>query len=148
MKKYWFGGLALALMLFPAVAAGCSPAAAANSTTAAPVASTFIFTTQPGSAVAGSEMGSQPVVWVTDASGNIAFDYNGPVTIGITPGTGSSGAVLSGTLTITADAGVAEFTDLAVDTAGTGYTLTVTADSLSSITSAAFDVAAPSAPTS
>jgi hypothetical protein len=148
MKKYWLMGLLTSSMLLVAAVAGCSSAAAATTIPASPTASTFLFTTQPGGAVAGAALTAQPVVWVTDSNDNIAYSYNGPVTIASTSGTGASGATLSGTTTVTAVAGVAEFTDPAIDTAGSGYTLTVSADNLASVTSASFDVSAPAAPAS
>ncbi len=56
--------------------------------------------------------------------------------LGANPG----GATLSGTLTVNARDGVASFSDLAIDRAGSGYTLTATATGFDSATSQAFDV--------
>ena len=67
----------------------------------------------------------QPIVYVIDENGQINTGYNGVVALGITPGTGVSGATLSGTKTITAVGGVAYFTDLSIDKAGKGYSLSV-----------------------
>ena len=53
------------------------------------------------------------------------------------------GAGLAGTLTVAAQNGVATFTNLNVDTAGTGYTLTATSPTLASATSARFTISAP-----
>ena len=50
----------------------------------------------------------------------------GYLSVALTPGTGTPGAVLRGTLTRPVTGGVATFNDLSVDLAGSGYTLTVT----------------------
>lgn len=100
---------------------------------------TLAFTTQPAGAVPAVAFATQPVVAVQDNSGVTIAGYTGPVTVAIKAGTGTPGAVLSGTLTVNAVAGVATFTDLAIDQAGTGYVLTATASGLS-VDSAAFNV--------
>ena len=60
----------------------------------------------------------------------------GTVTIAATSG----GATLSGTTTVTAVNGVATFTDLSINKAGAGYTLTVSDGSLAAATSAGFTI--------
>jgi hypothetical protein len=107
-----------------------------------PTAFTFIFSTQPGSATAGSALTIQPVVSVVDANGFVVTGFTGTVTLAITSGTGASGATLSGTVTVTAVNGVATFTDLSIDTAGSAYSLTATSGSLTSATSNTFNVSA------
>ena len=97
------------------------------------------FTTQPGAAGPGLPFGIQPVVTVQDSAGTTLSGYNGPVTIALKAGTGPTGAILSGALTVNAAAGVATFTDLAIDLAGTGYILTATAGTLV-IDSAPFNI--------
>lgn len=89
------------------------------------------FTTQPGAAAPGLPFGVQPVVTVQDSAGTTLAGYTGPVTIALKPGTGPTGAILSGTLTVNAVAGVATFTDLWIDQIGTGYVLTATAGAIS-----------------
>lgn len=69
---------------------------------------------------------------VTNASHFVAVSLNG-----------GSGGTLAGTLIVQAVNGVATFTDLSVNQAGTGYSLTFSAVSLVSATSNSFDVAAP-----
>ena len=56
------------------------------------------------------------IVDVEDANGNIAPQFNGPVTI--TLESGQTGTFV-GTLTVNAVNGVATFTNLEIDTAGT-----------------------------
>ena len=111
---------------------------------------TLGFIIQPAGAIAKSAFTTQPVVWVEDANGNI-YQSSGsalPVTLSITPGTGTQGAVLSGTTTINSvfqgDDGVAAFQGLSIDLAGSGYKLVATSSGLTPATSNAFDVAASS----
>jgi Rieske Fe-S protein len=79
-------------------------------------------------------------VAVEDAQGNTVTSSTARVTLAISSGTGTAGAVLGGTRSRTAVAGIARFNDLTIDKAGTGYTLTATATSLGGATSTAFDV--------
>jgi hypothetical protein len=82
-----------------------------------------------------------PAVKVTafDALGNVATGFVGNVTIAITTGTGTPGAVLLGTLTQPVASGVATFPDLSIEKAGTGYTLSATS-TVTGTTSATFDI--------
>jgi len=101
----------------------------------------IVFGAQPGPAVKGFPLSTQPVVKIEAANGDVASTYNGPVTIVLKDGTGTLGAVLSGATTINAVGGVATFTDLAIDRAGAGYILTATAtDPSLSVDSAAFTI--------
>ncbi len=81
-----------------------------------------------------------------DSLGNLATSYAGNVSIAITGGTGTAGAHLGGTLTVTTVSGVAIFSGLSIDIAGTGYKLTATATGLASATSTAFNVTATAGP--
>lgn len=91
-----------------------------------PVVSMLAWVTQPGGGVAGSPLSTQPVVEVRDANGYLLWDVTGSVTLSITPGTGTSGAVLGGTTTVPLVNGRATFGNLSIDKAGTGYALTAT----------------------
>ncbi|HUL49677.1 MAG TPA: hypothetical protein VLT79_06690 [Gemmatimonadales bacterium] len=101
------------------------------------VAAKLAFTQQPGDAVVGE---INPVqVAVQDPAGNTADGFNGTVTIAIgsNPGRGS----LTGTATMTAVAGIATFSNLRIDSIGTGYTLTATATGLpAGVTSTPFTI--------
>src|SRR6185369_1034119 len=97
-----------------------------------------------GGAQAGSPLSPQPVVQVQEANSTLVPAYNGPVTI--TFGTNAGAGTLGGTPTVNAVNGVATFTDLFVNTAGNGYTLTASASGLSSATSAPLNVSAAPAP--
>jgi hypothetical protein len=106
----------------------------------------LVFTVQVEGAKAGQPFEEQPAVAVEDKYSNVVDDTGITVNVDLTLGTGTAGAVLSGTKILVADdalGGVAAYEDLAIDKAGKGYTLTATADGLSADTSAAFDVAAP-----
>jgi hypothetical protein len=81
-------------------------------------------------------------VAVRDSLGNVVTSSTASVTVALTGGTGTAGAHLGGTTTISAASGVATFSTLTVDSVGTGYTLTASASGLASATSAAFAVSA------
>src|SRR5262249_14553487 len=80
-----------------------------------------------------------------DAQGNTVPGFTGNVTVAISNGTGTAGATLSGTKTIAAVGGIATFSGLSIDSAGTGYTLTASATGPSSAVSSAFNIAAGAA---
>jgi hypothetical protein len=82
-------------------------------------------------------------VTARDPFGNRATGFTGQVTVAI--GTNPSGGTLSGTLQVNAVAGVATFSNLSINLAGTGYTLTASATGLTGATSNAFNVTAGTA---
>ena len=108
-------------------------------------ATKLVFTVDPVNTAAGAGIAPAVAVAAQDALGNTDPTFTGNVTVAITGGTGKTGALLSGTLTHAAVAGVATFAGLAVDSAGTGYTLTATGSSLTAGASAAFDITAGAA---
>src|SRR5690606_555288 len=76
------------------------------------------------------------------AGGNhVTTDSSSVVTASIQTGTGSAGAVLSGTVAVTAVSGNVTFTDLAIDKAGSGYMLLFSTASIGTATSQALDIA-------
>jgi hypothetical protein len=84
----------------------------------------LVFLQQPADTGAGQTMGSV-IVEVVDQFGNIVTtDNTDTVTLSI--GNNPGGGTLSGTLTLTVTNGVATFSDLSIDLAGTGYTLHAT----------------------
>ncbi len=110
---------------------------------AAGCAAPLVFTTSPGSSTATVAFPVQPVVTIEDSFGNPVT--SGPlststVSLAIT-GPNPSGGVLSGTTSVAAAAGVASFSGLSIDKAGT-YTLTATDSdpSLGSAVSASFTI--------
>jgi hypothetical protein len=122
-----------------ASSAGLSSDVSQAFTIAAGAADHLVFTVSPNSAVAGVAISPAVRVSALDALGNVA-NFNNDVTVSITPNTGTPGAVLSGTIPVTAASGVATFSDLSVNKAGTGYTLTATATGLTGTTSGTFDI--------
>jgi hypothetical protein len=121
-----------------AVVAALALVACDDATTPPPAPTQLTFTTQPADDTVGSTL---PTVHVTarDAQGAATPGFTGAVTLALAANPG--GAVLSGTLTVNAVAGVATFSDLVVSKAEDGYTLTATSGSLTAATSAAFDIA-------
>ena len=100
-------------------------------------ATQIAVTTQPGNSTGGATL-SPVTVQLQDASGNQSFGNTGNVTVTLSGG--APGATLSGTTTVAAVDGVVTFSDLSVDSAGTGYILTFTSGSATG-TSNTFDVA-------
>ena len=124
-----------------ATSAGLTNAVTAGFTIAAAAPSKLGFTVQPTSVSVGASITPAVKVAIQDAAGNTVTTSTANVTIAITPGTGTGGAVLGGTLTQAAVAGVATFGNLSVNTLGTGYTLTATSAGLTNAVSGPFDVA-------
>lgn len=94
------------------------------------------FTTQPGGGAANATWVVQPRVTVQDALGNTVTSSSAPVTLTVTGGTGTAGAVLTCSVNPrTAAAGLATFSGCRIDRAGTGYTLTATSSSLTGVSS-------------
>ncbi|HEY6224672.1 MAG TPA: hypothetical protein VIW26_12875, partial [Gemmatimonadales bacterium] len=100
------------------------------------------FTVEPGTDAAGTPIAPAVQVAAQDSFGNVATSFTGLVTVAISPGTGTSGAVLSGPATLAATAGIAAFPALSIDKVGTAYTLSATTATLPGIVSAPFDVIA------
>src|SRR6185503_2862626 len=119
------------------------------SVTSAPImvnpapADRLVFTTQPGSASAGVPFGIQPVLKTQDRFGSFSsagLPASKLVTVTLTAGSGT----LSGTKMLdigtAAGNGTVAFTDLQIDTAGTGKQLAATSSGLSNAVSATFAV--------
>jgi len=122
----------------------------ATFTISAGPATKLVFTTQPSGGSAGVAWATQPVVTVQDSAGQTVTSGAGSttnVTLAITPGTGTAGAVLTctGGLSKAAVSGVASFSGCLIDRGGTGYTLTATGSGLTSATSAAFAISGTTA---
>ncbi len=103
---------------------------------AAPAALAFVQ--QASDAAAGEAMSPAPTVSIRDAYGN-ATRSTAAVTVALSGGT--PGATLSGTRTVAAVDGVATFSGLSVDRAGTGYQLAASSGALAGATGAAFAIA-------
>src|SRR5205823_4319489 len=120
---------------------GGATSAAFSVTAGAP--SVLAFSVQPTSATAGAAITPAVQVTAQDAQGNVATAFSGSVTVAL--GANPGGGTLAGTATVTAMNGVASFSGLSVNKAGSGYTLTAAATGLRTSTSALFSttVAAP-----
>ena len=105
-------------------------------------ASKLAFTGQPNTTTAGANISPAITVTVEDANGNVVTtDNTTQITLAITSGTGTTGAVLSGTKTVTVAAGVATFSTININLVGTGYTLTATSSpAYATPTSSSFNI--------
>ena len=98
------------------------------------------FSTEPGGGAAGVAWATQPQVIIQDAGGNTTTS-TASVTLAITAGTGTSGAVLTCTTNPrSATSGTATFAGCRINLAGTGYTLRATSGALTLATSLPFDI--------
>ena len=121
-----------------ATASGLTGATSASFEIAASFATDLVFIVQPVTTTAGAEIAPAVKVEARDASGNVATGFNGNVTVAI--GTNPAGGVLSGATTVAAEEGVATFSTLSIDAAGSGYTLSATAAGLAATASAGFNI--------
>ena len=105
-------------------------------------AAKLVFTAPPGNSIAGAML-PQVIVTIEDQYGNVETSDNSSVTVAIGPGAGGPGT-LNGTLTMSAVKGLATFSDLSINEAGT-YALTAAdgADTLSGFVSGAFTLTGP-----
>src|SRR5690242_13655380 len=106
-------------------------------------ATQLLFTQQPTTTVAGQQITPPVQVTAADAGGNPVPGFNGSVSV--TLGNNPGGSTLAGTTTVAAVNGVASFGDLSLNKTANGYWLTATAATLSSATSASFNITAGTA---
>src|SRR6266516_3020657 len=106
-------------------------------------ATRLAFTVQPTGTSAGATISPPVRVAAQDDAGNTVTSFTD--SIRITLGTNQSGGTLSGTKTVAAVNGVATFSNLSIDRAGS-YTLTANASGLASGTSASFTISPPPSP--
>jgi uncharacterized delta-60 repeat protein len=108
-------------------------------TVQAGVATQFAFAQSPTGTTVGTAITPAVTVDVEDANGNLVTTDTSNLTISIA--TGPTGAVLGGTTTVAAVAGVATFSNLTLSNAGT-FTLSVSGN-YPAITSGSFAISAP-----
>ena len=134
----WTLGPALGAQAVTATAAGVTGQTAAfNATGQTGIAAQLAFIVQPANSGANAPIAPAAQVEIRDAFGNRTNSTaNVTLAIGANPG----GSTLSGTTTVAAVAGVATFTDVRLNNAGTGYTLTASSGALTAATSTAFDI--------
>src|SRR5438034_60754 len=103
----------------------------------------LVFSVQPVTTAAGAAITPAVQVTARDALENTATGFTGNVTV--TLAANPTGGTLSGTTVVAASAGIATFSGLAINKAGTGYTLSATAAGQTGPTSTAFDITPASA---
>ena len=101
-------------------------------------ATKLAFGTQPSNTVAGSAITPAVTVLVEDANGNVVPGSTAAVTMAISSNPG--GGTLGGTLTVNAVNGVATFSNLSINSPGTGYRLGATATGVTGTTSNPFNI--------
>ncbi|MGC2401379.1 MAG: chitobiase/beta-hexosaminidase C-terminal domain-containing protein, partial [Acidobacteriaceae bacterium] len=119
-----------------------SPVASSALTIAAQsIASRLVYVQQPSSTRAGGTITPAVRVAMEDARGNVVTSARNQVTLSLAGGNG-----LQGTLTATAQNGIATFSNLSVSTAGSGDTLLASSPKLTAATSTSFTISASSSP--
>jgi hypothetical protein len=103
-----------------------------------PAVTQLAFSVQPTNATAGGAISPAVQVEIQDAAGVPVASARDAVTLAI--GTNPASGTLSGTKTVNAVGGVATFSGLAIDKAGTGYTLAASSGTLTAVTSTTFNV--------
>ena len=121
-----------------ATTTGLSSATSNSFTISASTATQIVFSTQPGTIVAGHQFSPAVKVRTFDAFGNVATGFTSDVTVAV--GNNPGGGTLSGTNPVAAVSGTATFFDISINKTGTGYTLSATGGGLGPITSTAFDI--------
>jgi hypothetical protein len=116
---------------------------AINITAPAPVATSVGFVQQPTNTNAGATITPAVTVEIRDQFGARMTGATNSVSLAI--GTNPSGGTLSGGASVAAVNGVATFSGLSIDNAGTGYTLTASSTGLTGATSSSFNITAPAA---
>src|SRR5438093_2589062 len=131
------GGFWVGIALCGVALGGCAKSSVGP---AQPTAAKVVFTVQPSNAAAGAMNTPAVQVTVQDAQGTTVTTATASITVAI--GTNPASGTLAGTKTMAAVNGVATFSTLSLNLAGTGYTLTATATGLTSATSSAFNISA------
>ena len=101
------------------------------------------FSLEPENSLAGQPISPGVAVTVLDNFGDTAFSSTATIRLSIALGTGNAAARLIGVTEAAATNGTVAFSNLSIDSAGTGYRLLATADNLGSALSDSFTVARP-----
>jgi hypothetical protein len=116
---------------------GLTPATTSDiNVTRATTTQLVVITQPPGSVIAGGGIGL--VIAAEDAFGNVDQSFGGSVTVALADNPG--GGTLDGTLTVAASQGIATFSGLTLDQAGSGYTLQAINLGLTGAMTGAFNV--------
>lgn len=108
-----------------------------NLTNIAAAASKLTYLQQPTTTTAGQPITPAVRIGIVDQFGNLT---NSTAAVTIALGNNPTSTQLNGTLTVNAIGGVATFSNLSINKAGTGYTLVATSTGLTSATSNAFNI--------
>ncbi len=135
-------GMFVVLAALSACGGGGGGSSSSSGGTPPPVRTLFVAT-QPSGAAQSVAFATQPVVHVRSNGAIDTADNTTVVTVAIVSGTGGAGAVLTGTTTATAVAGVVTFTNLGINISGAGYQLGFVATGIAGVTSATFVITAP-----
>jgi autotransporter-associated beta strand protein len=108
-----------------------------NLTNLAGVATKLTLLQQPTTTTAGQPITPEVRVGIVDQFNNLT---NSTAAVTMALGNNPTGTTLNGTLTVNAVGGVAIFSNLSINKAGTGYTLVATSTGLTSVTSNAFNI--------
>jgi hypothetical protein len=118
-------------MLTATAASGSAPPTNSNPFMVIGPAVALVFTTQPGSAVAGIPFGQQPVLKTVDVFGSpttAGLPANLQVYIGLTNGAGKLLGTTNYNIGTSGSNGVVAFRDLAIDTDGSGNQIVASTD--------------------
>jgi hypothetical protein len=99
------------------------------------------FAVQPSNATAGNIITPPVQVTVRDSLGNVDSSFTAAITITIA--VNPAGGTLSGTTSVAPVNGIAQFGDLSINTAGTGYGLRASASGATGASSNSFNILAP-----
>src|SRR5205823_5914138 len=105
-------------------------------------ASKLAFIQQPTTTTAGQTITPAVTVQIQDANGNLT---NSTASVAMAIGTNPSTGTLSDTTPVNAVNGVATFSNLSINKAGTGYTLQATSTGLTATTNSGFNISAGAA---
>src|SRR5690242_16617485 len=123
-----------------ATASGLTSATSSAFTITAGAATHLAFSQQPSSAGSGATIAPAVTVTALDGAGNVATTFANQVSLAFANNAG--GGTLTGGAATTPVSGVATFSGLSIDKAGTGYTLGASATGVTGVTSAAFNITA------
>jgi hypothetical protein len=105
-----------------------------------PPGTKLVFTTQPSDVVVFAAISPLVQVAIQNANNQVVSNSNAVVTVTIVPGTGTTGALLTGGTAQPASNGLVNFNNLRIDLAGTGYQLQASAPGFPVVTSSPFNV--------
>ena len=102
----------------------------------------LLFNQQPTNVSANGVINPAVTIKVVDAYGNVVTNDNSRF-VSIAFGANPTGAALAGTTRVQVTAGIATFSNLSINKAGTAFKLVATSETLTAASSSAFNVTAP-----